>query len=132
MSQQVKISDELHARLKGAADSNYRSIGGEIEWMMDFIGGINGARDNDPRMWAPGKQQSDAKKVLSEQLPLPIKIEAPTLPRDKQILQEITAIQEIINAADPVNQDPDYWDVIEEHKKKVQELWSEWHEATGR
>lgn len=40
MLKQVKISDELHARIKGYADASYRSIGQQIEYILDQYEGI--------------------------------------------------------------------------------------------
>lgn len=37
MSKQIKISDELHERLQHIADNNYRTIGGQIECMLDEL-----------------------------------------------------------------------------------------------
>ena len=120
---QIKIADDLYDRIKTEADGNFRSIGGQIEFME--------ANQRHHFVSTSDLLAADETPLLSTE-PEPTPTLTYTLPRDKQILQEITALQEIINSADPVNQDPDYWDVIEEHKKKVQELWSEWHEATGR
>lgn len=50
----------------------------------------------------------------------------------QQITAEINQLQAEINAADPMNQDPDYWEVINDKKTKVQDLWAEWHTIQGR
>lgn len=34
MPKQIKVSDEIYARLKAEADKNYRSMGGQIEFLM--------------------------------------------------------------------------------------------------
>lgn len=40
MSKQIKISDDLYKRLKDLADQDYRTIGGQIEFLLDKSMGI--------------------------------------------------------------------------------------------
>lgn len=41
MPKQIKVSDEIYARLKADADQNYRSMGGQIEYMLDQAVGVH-------------------------------------------------------------------------------------------
>lgn len=40
MPKQIKVSDEIYDRLKADADKNYRSMGGQIEFLMSFHSGV--------------------------------------------------------------------------------------------
>lgn len=41
MPKQIKVSDEIYDRLKADADKNYRSMGGQIEFLMDSHSGMS-------------------------------------------------------------------------------------------
>lgn len=139
----IKVSEELHKRLKGAADAHYRSIGGEIEFMMDFIGGRNGAREDVAGygVWIPdnhpaNKQPKESKLALEGVLENPSSSQpeqtSSKLPRDKELIKQINEISDIIEQADETNQDPDYWAYMNELREEVKGLWKEWHDVTGR
>lgn len=51
---------------------------------------------------------------------------------DELLLDEIRELTSEIEAADTMNQDPDYWKAIAQKKVAVQELWDKWHMVTGR
>lgn len=38
MSKQIQVSDTLYKRLKMAADGNYRTLSGQLEYLMDYYG----------------------------------------------------------------------------------------------
>lgn len=48
------------------------------------------------------------------------------------IVGEIKSLEAEVAGADFTNQDPDYWEVINGKKTKIESLWKEWHEVTGR
>lgn len=65
MSKQIQVSDELHARLKGHADSNYRTLGNQIELLLDQSEGI---MKNSPRTLG---EHIHIDKPVSEYRPIP-------------------------------------------------------------
>ena len=147
----VRISDEIHEKLKVHANADRRTINSEAEIIMEMYfsdaeGGLTSeqvARSRVVDALAVKEHIVNEGKELGiltdtpladdviNKLPTPKKIET-AVPRDKEILKEINTLQAAINGADPMNQDPDYWDSIHEKEKRVQELWGEWHTETGQ
>lgn len=41
MAKQIKVSDEVYDRLKADADANYRSMSGQVEYLMDRNMGVS-------------------------------------------------------------------------------------------
>jgi hypothetical protein len=115
MSKIIKVSDETYGKLKCMADKEYRTLGSQIDFLIEG-GGYSSLRP-------------PVEETSSENIPKKISVNAP---RDKEILAEINALEADINNADTFNQDPDYWDKINEKKAYVAELWAEWHEVTGQ
>lgn len=48
------------------------------------------------------------------------------------ITEEIKKLEAEVAEADSFNQDPDYAEVMKSKAIKIQELWAEWHQVTGR
>lgn len=78
MSKTIQVSDETHERLKLDADANYRSIGGHIEYLMDYYQrdgamprGVNASFSADER-YKPSPVQGDLHGVLNEPTVVPI------------------------------------------------------------
>lgn len=79
MSKQIQVSDTIYKRLKMAADSNYRTIGGQLEYLMDYYGSgqtptgekivpkvdVSDLIDN----MVPDELTPDAGKIISEATP---------------------------------------------------------------
>lgn len=56
----------------------------------------------------------------------------PVLRTTKHVLEDINALQAEVDKADPLNQDPDYWDEINNLKAEIQSLWTEYHDKKER
>ena len=84
MSKQIKVSDALYDRVQGAAEAHYRTIGGEIDWMMGFIGGRNGAKAEADGygVWTPDNHPANKQP---KNTPHEKKLEGKTLDLARQI-----------------------------------------------
>lgn len=112
---QIKVPDELHARLKSEADKNYRSIGGHIEFLLD------NASDNTGENTV--EKKSDAPHQESQEItPTPEKIQPPKPRGASVILREINELEREMKES--VNQDPDWW---ADMNVKKDNLWAEFH-----
>ena len=136
---QLKVSDEVYLRIKGYADSGYRSLGSQVELLLDRYEEIKKVQ---PRSLGAAIHED---RPVSEYIPtyVPTVIDGvfsknqggtenpeaskPERARKAQIVIDINEYQKKIDAADLDNQDPDYWDVIRSYKAKIEELWKEWH-----
>lgn len=132
MTKQIKVSDETYERLQFLSKEAYRTLGGEIDYLIDYFGGYTES--------IPGKNISlpTAKKESSEKGVPPIisRGDFPDrvvkLDRATEIVNEIRELEAEVALADTDNQDPDYWEVINAKKSQVQLLWNEWHKVTGK
>ena len=134
MTKQIKVSDETYERLQFLSKEAYRTLGGEIDYLIDYFGGFQGD--------LPGKNNSIAAQPLESSE----KVTPPNISREgfpdsafnhiprmgSDITREINDIEAEIALANAENQDPDYWIEINKKKLKVQELWAEWHKLTGK
>ena len=134
MPKQVKISDELYRRVKGYADASYRSIGQQIEYLLDQYEGIARAM---PRTLGehiredrPVDHRIPVEVNTNSMSPKDIPVETPPVD-GKAIVAKINELNKKIRDADTTNQDPDYWDVINGHKQEVDRLWQEFHKVNN-
>ena len=143
MSKQIKISDEVYLRLKGYADAAYRPLGMQIEYLLDQFEGIKIVTPRTLGEHIKEDYQTDMPtvntvdvfssepKVDTTKVQAPTRAQAPTSP-EKVILAKINRLQDEIDGANQMNQDPDYWDVINAKREEIKSLWQEWRELTGR
>lgn len=112
----IKVSDSVYERLKTEAEGNFRTIGGQIEFLMA----------NQRTHPVPARD-----KIEAENTPLPKNTEVETfepaindlIKRTKRnVLAEIAQIDNELKST--VNQDPDYWADMQERK---QLLWDEYN-----
>lgn len=127
---QIRLDDAVHERLKAASERDKRSIGGQIEYLLDNILILEDihmalSRTSEPRV--DDLFSSEPEAAPKE----PIAV-APPEHKSREIMDKINSLNKEIREADETNQDPDYWDVINKKKDEVQSLWTEWHEAMGR
>lgn len=103
MSKQIKVSDEVFAQLKEQADSSFRSLGGQIEFLMS----------HQPKQMHIIDDFDEMKASL---------VETRAKVRSKgDILADIADVDREIKTT--VNQDPDYWAMLDQKKKA---LWEEY------
>jgi len=165
MTKQIKVSDETYSRLKYLADEAYRTLGGEIDYLVSYFAGEiftgkNNSIATQPEIKAeitePAKiggdvSQEQANYFLNAKADA-MKYGVPVVPDFNEVLPVATSslvrpdvsrtgatiiagINELkvqIENADMLNQDPDYWATIAGMETKVQELWAEWHQVTGK
>lgn len=111
MTKQIKISDELHQRLSGMAAEGYRSIGQQIELLLD-----QGALLDTTPQGVPESQTTPKKSAPTNS----------SRRTSKDVLMEINLMEQ--EKKNSVNQDPDYW---ANFAKRHQDLWDEYHSLEG-
>ena len=122
MSKMIKVSDEIGDILEQQASSHFRTMGGQIEYLLSLD---NSSEKNNKKI------SEGAVEFFRQEYPKIAEVVS-TSRTPGGIVKEINAIQEIIDNADTFNQDPDYWEKINEKKTKVEDLWAEWHLLTGK
>jgi len=151
MTKQIKVSDETYSRLKYLADEGFRTLGGEIDYLVSYFGGEtpvfekNNSIATQPEIKAEitepvkigehvfqdintfsGDNNGPAEfNAMTARMPSPVRTGA-------LIIAGINELKVQIDNADMLNQDPDYWATIAGMETKVQELWAEWHQVTGK
>lgn len=119
MTKQIKVSDELYLRLKGHADSNYRTQGGQIEFLLDHFEGIKVA---EPRSLG---------EAIHVDRPVDIHIPA-DVTTPQELYKEAKQMQADLIEDLKFNQDPDSRHQMErERGEAIQAKWAEYHTAKG-
>lgn len=132
----IKVTEETYNRIKAHATVGYRSLGAQVELILDEFESVERLR---PRTYGEHINEDrpvsrhlpkGTQEALESQLELGgiLKNTEPSKPRDKEILDEINAIEDEMKENFGINQDPDYWEDINVRKKA---LWDEWHQLTG-
>lgn len=121
----IRLPEDAYKALKEQAKRNYRTIGGQIEYLL-YLADKQDEEDYIRKAQNPPapldlelyeKEQGESWEQTLEKLPRTA----------AQVLKELNLLQKEVDQADPVNQDPDYWETINEKKIKIQSLWDEWH-----
>ena len=127
---QIKVSEDTYKRLKHDADSQFRSLGGHIEYLiaMDELREIR-EYEAKAQVWMRSKEMNDnlpdEMQVHQDQLPLDGIFTSKRTRKDIQ--KEINILQAFVDSADYDNQDPDYWQEVNNKKEEIKKLWEEWH-----
>lgn len=122
MSKPIKVSDDTYKKLKQAADANFRSLGGHIDYLMTLDArGVSGevGKISTPQIKpvAPNPEVSDLFQKKSEDI------------RTKgDILARIRVLEAKRDEELKYNQDADYAKAIDrEYTQRIAPLWAEYH-----
>lgn len=144
MTKQIKVSDETYEKLKFLADEGYRTLGGEIDYLIAVFGGdIVLPVSTTPLIVQKEKPEKEEgvdnfvgdfpnNDLYPEKISSPVR---PVIPRTyRTVHNEITALELQLKEekeANEVNQDPDYWADFNKRSAQVKELWAEYHLLKG-
>jgi len=121
MSKQIKVADEVYDRLKADADANYRSMSGQVEYLMDKAAGVSVILGNKVATTEP----PDLSGVFKE---TPKKIVGAT-PRGKgEVLADIRELEAKRDEELRYCQDDEIGrQITEQYADKVNPLWEEYN-----
>lgn len=133
MSRLIRVSDDLHARIEAMANRSYRSLAGQIEFMVDAIGSDTPKEITQLENNVPYQRITvtplNKKGTPDENTPV-LKIAKPRTPQ--YIIGEIREFESMIEAEKEFNQDPESRDRnITEWQGEINGLWTEYHELRG-
>lgn len=114
MPKQIKVPDDIYDRLKAAADAEYRSLGGQIEYLLDKSMGVSNVLGQ--------------KIAFTETTPSPKKPEAINLRGKGTILQEIRDLEANRDEELAICQDREIAEGIRRrYADQIQPLWNEFN-----
>lgn len=131
----IKVQQDTYEKLKSRAAYNYRSMSGEIDYLMDKAEGLEvvGGLPTGQRVYKDATSQ----EVHPAQMPLPLENIFNDEPQGnkrthRMVLTEIREAERQLEEAMSFNQDPDSRAKMErEGKADIQEMWNEYHFLKG-
>ena len=133
MAKQIKISDEIYERLRKSANGHYRTLGGQIDYLLGFAGSPE-VRDYEVETYEKrAAEWEESQRNLPEVMQAPAYVNSKKKTRGKgDVLSDIREAEASRDEELRYCQDSDEsFKITEKYALLIQPLWDEFAEISG-